>query len=166
MKTLVIYYSLSGHTRSLADAIARKLDSDKIELEAVNDAKNKKGLAKYFWGGKQVLFNEKPKLNPFELDISKYDMIFMGTPIWAGSFNPVFKTLFAKYDFSRKKLAVFASHEGELGNLKEKIVKAISQAEIVDVMGFRNARGDMKVKEINSNKASEWAIKIANSLKQ
>ncbi len=166
MKTLVIYYSLSGHTRALADSIARKVSADKIELEAINDAKSKKGFAKYFWGGKQVLFNEKPELKPFELDISKYDMILMGTPIWAGGFNPVFKTLFSKYDFSGKKLAVFASHESELGNLREKVTKAIPNTEIVDVVGFRNARDDVKAKEVNSNKASEWAMKISDSLTQ
>lgn len=80
MKSLVIYYSLEGDTKLIANIIKNELNSDVLELRTKKQYPNK-GFKKYLWGGKSVIFKEKPKLLNKYIDISIYDKIFIGTPI-------------------------------------------------------------------------------------
>ena len=85
MKSLVIYYSLEGNTKLIADTIKNELNSDVLELRTKKQYPNK-GFKKYLCGGKSVILKEKPKLLNKYIDISIYDKIFIGTPIWAGTY--------------------------------------------------------------------------------
>ena len=79
MKSLVIYYSLEGNTKLIADTIKNELNSDVLELRTKKRYPNK-GFKKYLCGGKSVILKEKPKLLNKYIDISIYDKIFIGTP--------------------------------------------------------------------------------------
>ena len=59
MKSLVIYYSLEGNTKLIADTIKNELNSDVLELRTKKQYPNK-GFKKYLWGGKSVILKEKP----------------------------------------------------------------------------------------------------------
>ena len=50
MKNLVIYYSLEGNTKLIAENIAKKIDADILELKTKKEY-HKTGFKKYFWGG-------------------------------------------------------------------------------------------------------------------
>ena len=76
MKSLVIYYSLEGNTKLIADTIKNELNSDVLELRTKKQYPNK-GFKKYLWGGKSVILKEKPKLLNKYIDISIYDKIFI-----------------------------------------------------------------------------------------
>ena len=69
MKSLVIYYSLEGNTKLIADTIKNELNSDVLELRTKKQYPNK-GFKKYLWGGKSVILKEKPKLLNKYIDIS------------------------------------------------------------------------------------------------
>jgi flavodoxin len=111
MKTLVVYYSLEGDTKFIADLIAEELDSDILELKPEKEVP-KDGFKKFIWGGKSVLFKEKPKLVNIITDFEEYDTIFIGTPIWASSYAPPISTFLANVTISGKKLGFFACHAG------------------------------------------------------
>ena len=111
MKALTIFYSLEGNTNIIANAISDELQGDIVEIKPKQEIPNK-GLRKYFWGGKQVLFGEKPEINDIKVDFSKYDLIVFGTPIWASNYAPVFNTFFEKYSIKNKKIALFCCHGG------------------------------------------------------
>lgn len=83
---IIIYYSLEGSTRLIAETIAQGLGADILELKPLKEI-NPKGFLKYFWGGQQVVFKEKPRLEFFSKNPLDYEIIIIGTPVWA--FTPL-----------------------------------------------------------------------------
>ena len=91
MRNLVVFYSLEGNTRLIAESIAKAINADVLELKTKKKYSDK-GFKKYFWGGKSVIFKEKPELLYLDKDINQYDNIFIGTPIWVGTYAPPLNT--------------------------------------------------------------------------
>lgn len=109
MKSIVIYYSLTGNTSLVAKMIAEKIGADLIKLKPEKEIPST-GSGKYFWGGKSVMFNEKPKLLNDNLNLEGYDTLVIGTPIWAGSFTPPINTFLSEYEIKDKRIFLFATH--------------------------------------------------------
>ena len=65
-------------------------DHIKADLMAIKpiDERKSNGLGKYFWGGYEVISGKAPELESFNKDLSLYEIISLGTPVWAGSFSP------------------------------------------------------------------------------
>lgn len=125
MKTAIVYYSMSGNTKYVADKIAGELkDSDEVDIIRIEPEKAypDKGARKFFWGGKSAVMGEKPKVQPYKFEAEKYDRIIIGTPVWASSFAPPIRTFIHENpDIQRKKIAVFICFRGGGGD------KAISR---------------------------------------
>lgn len=116
MKTLIVYYSMEGNTDYMAGRIAEKLDADTLRIEPVK-AYLSKGFLKFLWGGKSAIMEEKPKLKPYDADLSQYDRIIFGTPVWASNITPPLRTfaLENKEELRGKKLAAFVCEAGSGG---------------------------------------------------
>lgn len=114
MKAVVVYYSLEGNTKKIAEAIQKNVDAALICLKPKKENKGK-GLSKYLWGGKSVLMKEMPDLENGAMDLSLYDKVIIGTPIWANHFTPAIRTFLAQSDLSQKKVFAFACHKGSGG---------------------------------------------------
>ena len=112
MTTAIVYYSMSGNTKYVADKIAEKLHADIIRIEPVKAYPNQ-GAQKFIWGGKSAVMGEKPALQPYEFSVEKYDSIILGTPVWASNFAPPIRTFIKENpDIHGKKLAVFTCFSG------------------------------------------------------
>ena len=111
MKAAVVYYSLEGHTKYAAERIARELRADLIPLLPVKDYP-KGQVSKYFWAGKSATFRESPKLEPCRFDAEGYDLLVLGTPVWAGTFAPPLRTFLRRNRLAGKKAAFFACCSG------------------------------------------------------
>ena len=112
MRTAIVYYSMSGNTQYVAEKIAEKLSADIIRIESVKEYPNQ-GAQKFFWGGKSAIMGEKPKLQPYECNLEKYDRIIIGTPVWASNFAPPIRTfIHENRSISDKKIAVFTCFSG------------------------------------------------------
>ncbi|MGN1126608.1 MAG: flavodoxin family protein, partial [Ruminococcus sp.] len=116
MKTAIVYYSMSGNTKYVADKIADGIkgsgEADVIRIEPKKVYPDK-GIKKFFWGGKSAVMGEKPKLLPYEFSSDKYDRIIIGTPVWAGTFAPPIRSFLHEHkDMTDKKWAVFACFSG------------------------------------------------------
>jgi flavodoxin len=111
MKAVIIYYSLEGNTDYVANLMAQNLNADTIKLQPSKEIP-KEGFKKFLWGGKSVVFGEKPELLNGNIDIDKYDTIILGTPIWAGSYTPPINTFLHDNRFSEKEIYLFACHLG------------------------------------------------------
>lgn len=111
MKTAVIYYSLEGNTKYAAEKIAGKLGADLIQIIPAKEYPTGK-VSKYFWGGKSATFGESPKLEPYHFDQTQYDLVILGTPIWAGTFAPPLRTFIRENQLIGKKVALFACCSG------------------------------------------------------
>lgn len=111
MKAIVVYYSFEGNTKLIAELIVKETGAELLELKPEKEIP-KGGFKKFFWGGKSVIFKDKPRLINTIPDLAPYDTIFIGTPIWAGSFTPPVNTFLSNTVISNKKLAFFACHSG------------------------------------------------------
>ena len=121
MKTAVVYYSMSGNTRYTAESVAEALGADLIPLvpkKAYPDA----GFKKFFWGGKSALMGDKPALEPYDFDGRKYDLILLGSPVWAGTFAPPLRSFVEenRAALQDKRIAVFFCCSGGPGKVQEK----------------------------------------------
>ena len=112
MTTAIVYYSMSGNTKYVADKIAERIEADIIRIDPVK-AYPDKGAKKFIWGGKSAVMGEKPALLPYELNVEKYDRIILGTPVWASNFVPPIRTFIKENpNIHGKKLAVFTCFSG------------------------------------------------------
>ncbi len=136
MKAIVVYYSLEGSTKYVAEKIVQGTGADILRLEPAKEYP-KGNMSKFFWGGKSVVFGEKPKLAPYRFAKEDYDFIIIGTPIWAGSFTPPVKTFLSENDLSRKNIALFACHSGG-GTEKcfNKLRKELTDCNITSVLSL------------------------------
>lgn len=112
MTTAIVYYSMSGNTKYVADKIAERIEADVIRIDPVK-AYPDKGAKKFIWDGKSAVMGEKPALHPYEFNVEKYDRIILGTPVWASNFAPPIRTFIKENpNIHGKKLAVFTCFSG------------------------------------------------------
>lgn len=125
MKDLIVYYSLEGNTEYAADRIKDKLGADTLCL-VPKKAYSNKGASKFIWGGKSALMKEKPELEAYEVDLSSYDRIIFGFPVWASTFTPPIRTFINdnRDKIAGKKFAAFAC---QAGNGADKALAKLAQ---------------------------------------
>ena len=157
MSTLVVYFSFDGNTRFIAETITKTMNADIIELKTSKQYPAE-GFLKFFWGGKSVIFGEKPKLLNDPIDLDRYETILIGTPVWAGSYTPPVKSFISQYKLQGKRIALFASHAG--GGAEKcfaKLKESLPGNEFLGEIAFVNPR---KNPEDSSKKAASWASDI------
>ncbi|MBU4217277.1 NAD(P)H-dependent oxidoreductase [Candidatus Parcubacteria bacterium] len=155
MKTLVIYYSLTNNAKFIAEEIANAIGADILVLRTKKEILKPTGFMKYFWGGRQVMMKEMPELLPLEKNPSDYDLIIIGTPVWAWTFTPPLRTFFATAKIQNKKVAIFCTHGGGMRNTLEDMKKELAGNEIVGKIDFKEP---LKYdKEESGRKVREWA---------
>ena len=114
-KILVTYFSASGVTKSVAEKIASVINGDLYEIEP----KEKYTDADLDWHNKQsrssVEMKNKsfrPEMKENSLDISSYDTILIGFPIWWGVAPTVVNTFIESKNFQGKMLIPFCTSGG------------------------------------------------------
>lgn len=120
MKKAVVFYSLSGNTQAAAKEIAEGIGADLIELKLVKlfPTEKSKQLA---LGGMQAMFGMKPAIQELSKNIKEYDVLILGTPIWAGTIAAPVHSFLNKYQVLDKIVAVFTFSGG--GDNKRCIAK-------------------------------------------
>ena len=103
MKKLFIYYSYSGN----GELVAQKMQEKGYDIRKVETIKK---LPKSFFfammsGGFQAGVKMKAKLKEFNFDVSSYDEVVIGSPIWNGRFPPAINTVLTKVNFEGKELS-------------------------------------------------------------
>lgn len=127
MRAIVVYYSLEGDTKYVAEKIAQRIGADLLNLEPVKPYPTGKA-SKYLFGGKAVVFGEHPKLKEYHFTPEDYDLVILGTPVWAGGFTPPLRTFLAEQDLSQKEMGLFVCSAG--GNGQKCLQKLMETLEI------------------------------------
>ncbi len=128
MRTAIVYYSMHGNVRYVSEKVAKELGADLIELVPVK-AYPDKGAMQFIWGGSAVTFKKKPELEPYTFNASDYDLVIIGTPVWASNFTPPLRTFFENNDLTGKKIAVIATSAGGDSSKCLEAVKAAAKAD-------------------------------------
>lgn len=120
MKKAVVFYSLSGNPQAAAKEIAEGIGADLIELKLVKPFPTEKSK-QLALGGMQAMFGMKPAIQELSKNIKEYDVLILGTPIWAGTIAAPVHSFLNKYQVLDKIVAVFTFSGG--GDNKRCIAK-------------------------------------------
>lgn len=114
MKTLVVYFSRSGHTRQLATEIAARCAAD---LEAIREAKSREGFVGYWRSAWDAIRRATPPINPALHNPAGYDLVIIGTPVWNFGLAPPVRTYAQQHAAQFRQVAFFCT-EGGSGDQK------------------------------------------------
>ena len=106
MKSLVVYYSRSGKTKDIAGIISKKLGAD---IEEIDDYKNRKGLLGFISSGNEAHLQRTIPIEKLKKDPAQYELLIVGTPIWAGNMSTPILSFFKEYKEKINKFAFFAT---------------------------------------------------------
>ena len=135
-KTLVAYFSASGVTKKRAEALAEAAGADLYEIKpevpytkADLDWMDKNSRSSVEMTDKSI----RPALLEKDADITAYDTVYIGFPIWWYVAPTIINTFLEAYDFSGKKIVVFATSGGSgFGNTVAELVPSAPGAEIIE----------------------------------
>lgn len=155
MKNLIIYYSYEGNCEEISKELEKTLNADVLKLVPKKEKKTK-SLFRFVWGGMQVYMTKKPELEPYNIDLSKYDNIIIGSPCWFGTYAPPINTFLSENKIIDKNIYLFVCNGGNLRNTWSNYEKALEGNKIVSKIDFVYPikNGIDKAKE----KARDWAL--------
>ena len=112
-KKLVLYFSVYGTAKKVAEEIARQTGADLTEIipETPYDSNRDNYNALAAYAKKEHDEDMRPAIKN-DINIADYDTIFIGYPMWWSTFPMIIYTLFDKYDFSGKMIIPFNTHMG------------------------------------------------------
>ncbi len=107
----LIVYSKSGNTRQIAEKIKINIEEQNHEVELMNI--NPEKQPGFFKAGYSAIRQKTLPITNDSLDVSSYDIVFIGTPVWAGKPAPFIKTMLEKtIGLDGEKTAVFITCGG------------------------------------------------------
>ncbi|MDG6229115.1 MAG: NAD(P)H-dependent oxidoreductase [Candidatus Thermoplasmatota archaeon] len=113
MKVGLFYYSKTGNTKKIASMIEQKIKANKINIDLIEIQPIKHpGFIK----GAYTAYREKDlPIKNQDLDVKQYDLLILGSPVWAGKPVPFIHTFLHKsINTIGKKVAFFFTSGGEL----------------------------------------------------
>ena len=157
-KNLVLYFSVYGTTQRVAEEIASQTGADLIEIEPVetydSNRDNYNTLAALT---KKEHDEDRRPIIENQFDISIYDTIFIGYPMWWYTFPMIIYTLFDQLDFSGKTIVPFNTHMGsESGGTYRTIRKLVPRATVLEGLPLSMKQAE----EGCPDKISRWLKKI------
>jgi len=114
-KSLVVYFDNLDNTRIVAENIQQKLDADIVRLETVVKYPKDRVLVAEQMKSELEAKNYFPALRNGKINLSPYDMIVVGTPVWYGRAAPAVISFLLKNNFSGKKVYFFSAYSGNAG---------------------------------------------------
>lgn len=151
MKTLVAYFSASGNTEAVAKKLAEALDADLFGIVpqvpyTPADIKWTNPLARC--NREKLGRKDVPVVGRVER-MEEYELVFLGFPIWYAAAPNVINTFVKDYDWTGKKIALFATSGGSgIGKTAQKLKPYLKGApEIVAEQMLRPAESDAALKQ-------------------
>ena len=130
---LVVYYSRTGSTRKVAEYITKQLGAD---MEMIIDMKKRSGVFGFVIGGMDALMRKETEISEIKKDPSKYDLVIVGSPLWAGNIPPAIRTYLNKYKANIESVAFFATSGGSSQGKIFEEARSLLDKEIISFMGI------------------------------
>ena len=121
MKTLLVYYSYTGNTKIIADIIKEKIDCDVLELKPKTPflEEDYQAIVDKYQSNENS--KECVEIEDININLSNYDKIIIGTPVWWYTITPVLREFLKKNDLRQKQVYAFATNAGWLGRTFKEI---------------------------------------------
>lgn len=143
-RRLVAYFSATGTTAKVAETLADAIGANLFEIEPEVpytkedlDWRNKNSRSSVEMKDKAF----RPAIVNADAGIQEYDEIFIGFPIWWYVAPTIINTFLEKYDFSGKKIVLFATSGGSgFGNTMEELKDSVSNRTTIIEGGLLNGK--------------------------
>ena len=148
-KVLVLYYSQTSNTKAVAEEIATRLGADMEEIvpEIPYDGDFQATIERCMQEREQGVI---PTIQPIKADIAQYDVVFIGYPVWFGTYAPPIAAFLDNVDLSGKKVVPFCTFgSGGLESSVKDLAEKQPGAEILPGYGVRAARLEAMPKEVD-----------------
>lgn len=155
MQALVVYYSRGGTTRKIAEELSKEL---KCDIEEIQDTANRSGPVGWLSCARQARAAALTKLQPIKNDPSKYDLVIIGTPVWAGHVSTPVRTYIADNKDKLKKVSFLVTENARGDEATIKDMEELSGKTAPDTL-------IVKTKEIKSGEYQDKIKKFAGSIK-
>ena len=148
-KVLVVYFSRTGeqynvgviekgNTAIVADMIIDAIGADSFEILPETDYYPYTYAELTDVAKKEQNENARPVIKDTLPDMSQYDTVFIGAPVWWGDWPMIMYTFFESADLSGKNLIPFSTHEGSgLSGFDKKLSSAVSDANVLTGLAIR-----------------------------
>ena len=134
-KKIIVYFSYTGNTKKIAEKIQKKLGCDIIEIKPV-----KPYSTDYQTVVDEEQNNESTKKTPdiqkMNIDLSKYDEIIIGSPVWWYTIAPVIRTFLKQNELSGKIIKPYATNAGWLGRTFKEIEQLCPNSKVENEMNI------------------------------
>jgi flavodoxin len=160
-KILVVYYSLTGNTKFVAEHISNELNADIEELKPIKDLNPDSGT-KYFWGGMKAKMKSKPKLEELKYSPLEYDLIIIGTPVWAWTLSPPIRSYCSEFNLEDKKVALFTSSSGNGIKAMKRFKDVMEKSSIIGEYRFQDPLTNNP--EQAKTQATTWAKELMSKI--
>ena len=148
-KAIVLYYSETGTTKTVAEELQKQLGADIEAIECVTPYSGnfQETIQR---GQREMQSGQWPELKTLKSKLNKYDVIFLGYPIWFGTYANPIVTLVKNNDFAGKTIVPFCTFgSGGLNTSSDALAKALPKSKIQKGYGVRTARVASASKELD-----------------
>lgn len=135
MKKLVVYFSYINNTRTIANKIKEKLNCDILEIKTVIPYSNDYQTVVDDEQNSEAS-NHLPEIQKIDIDLTQYDEIILGTPVWWYRPVPAIRTFLNQYDLSGKTIKPFATNAGWLGKTFKEIKSLCPNSKVEEGMNI------------------------------
>jgi len=150
VKALVVYTSVSGNTKLIAEEVASELGARLVGINS--SARIRTDRMALSWGDEKAL--RSLPLDIAGADPKEYDLIVLGTPIWVWSPSPIIHAFVLQNPLKDKDIALFTTSEGDVGKGMERFRSVLGGNRFV---GMRDFREPLKDPDTSRSDARAWA---------
>ena len=136
---LIIYYSLTGNTKYIAEQIRKKIGGDLFVIETVKTYPSEYS-ALTEEAKRELQTGDLPVLKKSPPDMSSYDLILVGSPVWWYTVSTPVMSLLRQADFAGKKVSAFCTHEGGIGKFFPHFKEQAKNAVVLEGFDLYNVR--------------------------
>ncbi|MGZ3252886.1 MAG: flavodoxin family protein [Burkholderiaceae bacterium] len=150
---LVVYYSRTGMTRKMAEAIALQYGCD---IEAIHEDNPRTGMFNYLRSGYEALTRKVPDINRTVRNPADYSLTILGTPVWGSHMSSPMRSYITRNKDRFNQVAAFCTMGGSGGDKALDDIGALCGKKLVGRMKLTD-------KEIDSNQAPVRVAEFGNS---
>ena len=121
-KALVVYYSRTGHTRSVAMELAARCSADVAEIR--DSATKRTGAFGYLRCAREALRKQLPPIEPMTANPANYDVVILGTPVWASHMASPVRSYVHAHAAGIRHIALYCTQGGNGG---PKVLREIAE---------------------------------------
>ncbi len=134
MKTIIVYFTFGGATQKEAGRLAAELNAP---LYRVREAHNRSLLGAFIPGGFLAMHRKTVAIQPLDIDLTNYDRIIIGCPVWAGYPAPAFNAI-VEWLPSGKEVELFLCSGGSGTQKSEAGTKALIEQKGCTVVSYHD----------------------------